>query len=99
MKNLLLQAMANYPVISSHLEQFRPSPFDGIADNNLRIVLTSAAQNIPAVGQAVRAEKAAKNQVAINFRSQVAAADSAIHSLDDLRPSKQYTHSGQVSLS
>ena len=55
-RNILLLSYSFYPIISTWVEECRPSPFDGIADDDLRAVLGRAARQYENVAWMVRQE-------------------------------------------
>lgn len=96
-KRTILAYKALYPAeVGTFLDAYRPTPFDGLSNQSILLCAEGLEQKyhrgaLPSLTKARVAES-------LDFDSDIAQAQYVLQSLDDLRPSQQYTHSHQVSV-
>ena len=96
-KRTVLAYKALYPAeVGTFLDAYRSTPFDGLSDESI-LLCAEGLENkyhrgaLPSFGK-VRGEEI------LDFESDIAQAGYVLQSLDDLRPSQQFTRSHEVSV-
>ena len=101
-KRAILDCMVLHPVdVALTLQAYRPSPFDGLSDQAILICAEALTHRFPPE-QAVRPvplpePEEDRTDELLSFDGEIAEAEEALQLLEGLRPSQQYTRSGEVS--
>ena len=96
-KRTVLAYKALYPAeVRSFLDAYRPTPFDGLSDQSI-LLCAEGLENKYHAGALPSLGKVQLEEI-LDFHSDIAQAEHVLQSLDDLRPSQQFTRSHQVRL-